>query len=172
MPRLRSRNDLRGENREDTPPQRRGSGPCSSRCSVLGRARRVCDSTRRFGIRKIIAIEYPRVPRPAEQRNIRLAGEDVSAYSDRKLARIRNQKIGFIFQSFQLLPRTTAVENVEIPMVYSGASVDRKRALEALDRVGLAARARHFAAELSGGEQQRVAIARALINNPALILAD
>ncbi len=102
----------------------------------------------------------------------RLAGEDVSAYSDRKLARIRNQKIGFIFQSFQLLPRTTAVENVEIPMVYSGASVDRKRALEALDRVGLAARARHFAAELSGGEQQRVAIARALINNPALILAD
>src|SRR5579885_1364255 len=102
----------------------------------------------------------------------RLAGEDVSAYSDRKLARIRNQKIGFIFQSFQLLPRTTAVENVEIPMVYSGGRVDRRRALRALERVGLGARARHFAAELSGGEQQRVAIARALINDPALVLAD
>jgi putative ABC transport system ATP-binding protein len=102
----------------------------------------------------------------------RLAGEDVSSYSDRSLARIRNQKIGFVFQAFQLLPRTTAVENVEIPMVYSGSRVDRRRALQALERVGLGARARHFAAELSGGEQQRVAIARALINDPALVLAD
>jgi putative ABC transport system ATP-binding protein len=102
----------------------------------------------------------------------RLDGEDVARYGDSQLARVRNAKIGFIFQSFNLLPRTTAVENVEIPMVYDRGSVDRSRALRALDRVGLAARASHFASELSGGEQQRVAVARALINNPALILAD
>lgn len=102
----------------------------------------------------------------------RLDGEDVAHYNDKHLSRIRNAKIGFIFQSFNLLPRTTAVENVEVPMVYRDGYVDRRRALEALDRVGLAARAKHFASELSGGEQQRVAIARALINDPALILAD
>jgi putative ABC transport system ATP-binding protein len=102
----------------------------------------------------------------------RLDGEDVARYSDKQLARVRNAKIGFIFQSFNLLPRTTALENVEVPMVYSQGSVDRKRALGALDRVGLGGRASHFASELSGGEQQRVAVARALINSPALILAD
>jgi putative ABC transport system ATP-binding protein len=102
----------------------------------------------------------------------RLDGEDVSTYNDAQLSRIRNAKIGFIFQSFNLLPRTTAVENVEIPMVYGDGNVDRKRALAALDRVGLAGRAKHFTTELSGGEQQRVAIARALINSPSLILAD
>ena len=102
----------------------------------------------------------------------RLDGEDVSRYSDRQLSRIRNAKIGFIFQSFNLLPRTTALENVEVPMVYGDGRVDRRRAHAALERVGLATRASHFAAELSGGEQQRVAIARALINSPALILAD
>ena len=102
----------------------------------------------------------------------RLDGEDVARFSDKQLARVRNAKIGFIFQSFNLLPRTTALENVEIPMVYDQGRVDRKRALGALERVGLAARASHFASELSGGEQQRVAVARALINSPALILAD
>lgn len=102
----------------------------------------------------------------------RLDGEDVAKYSDRQLSRIRNAKIGFIFQSFNLLPRTTALENVEIPMVYRDGHVDRRRALSVLERVGLVARAHHFATELSGGEQQRVAIARALINTPALILAD
>jgi putative ABC transport system ATP-binding protein len=102
----------------------------------------------------------------------RLDGEDVARYSDKQLARIRNAKIGFIFQSFNLLPRTTALENVEVPMVYGQGAVDRKRALGALDRVGLGGRASHFASELSGGEQQRVAVARALINSPALILAD
>jgi putative ABC transport system ATP-binding protein len=102
----------------------------------------------------------------------RLDGEDVACYSDSQLARVRNAKIGFIFQSFNLLPRTTALENVEVPMVYDRGLVDRRRALDALERVGLAARASHFASELSGGEQQRVAVARALINNPALILAD
>jgi putative ABC transport system ATP-binding protein len=102
----------------------------------------------------------------------RLDGEDVAHYSDSRLARVRNAKIGFIFQSFNLLPRTTALENVEIPMVYDRGRVDRRRALGALERVGLAARASHYASELSGGEQQRVAVARALINSPALILAD
>jgi putative ABC transport system ATP-binding protein len=102
----------------------------------------------------------------------RLDGEDVARYSDKQLARIRNARIGFVFQSFNLLPRTTALENVEMPMVYGDGHVDRRRAISALERVGLAARANHFASELSGGEQQRVAIARALINNPALILAD
>lgn len=101
-----------------------------------------------------------------------LGGEDVAHYSDKQLSRIRNAKIGFIFQSFNLLPRTTAIENVEIPMVYRDGRVDRRRALAALERVGLARRARHYASELSGGEQQRVAIARALINNPVLVLAD
>jgi putative ABC transport system ATP-binding protein len=102
----------------------------------------------------------------------RLDGEDVARCSDKQLSRKRNQKIGFVFQSFNLLPRTTAMENVEIPMVYHDGRVDQRRAISALERVGLASRAHHFAAELSGGEQQRVAIARALINSPALILAD
>ena len=102
----------------------------------------------------------------------RLAGEDVASYGDKQLSRIRNANIGFIFQSFNLLPRTTALENVEIPMVYGDGRVDRSRALGALERVGLTARADHFVTELSGGEQQRVAVARSLINNPALILAD
>jgi putative ABC transport system ATP-binding protein len=102
----------------------------------------------------------------------RLDGEDVAGYRDSQLSRVRNAKIGFVFQSFNLLARTTALENVEIPMVYGDGRVDRKRALAALDRVGLGGRAGHYAAELSGGEQQRVAIARALINRPGLILAD
>jgi len=102
----------------------------------------------------------------------RLEGEDVARYSDKQLSHIRNAKIGFIFQAFNLLPRTTALENVEIPMVYCDGHVDTRRAFAVLGRVGLANRAHHYASELSGGEQQRVAIARALINNPLLILAD
>ncbi|HEX9629158.1 MAG TPA: ABC transporter ATP-binding protein, partial [Pyrinomonadaceae bacterium] len=102
----------------------------------------------------------------------RLDGEDVARYDDKQLSRLRNAKIGFIFQSFNLLPRTTALENVEIPMVYSQGKVDRQKALAALERVGLAARASHFATELSGGEQQRVAIARALAMHPALLMFD
>src|SRR5215470_16385431 len=99
----------------------------------------------------------------------RLDGEDVAKYGDNQLSRIRNAKIGFIFQSFNLLPRTTALENVEIPMVYRDGAVDRRLALSALERVGLAGRTHHYSSELSGGEQQRVAIARALINNPVPI---
>ena len=101
-----------------------------------------------------------------------LDGQDVSGYSDRKLSRVRSRKIGFVFQSFNLLPRTTALENVEMPMIYAGTGIDRKRSLAALERVGLKDRAKHYGTELSGGEQQRVAIARALINDPPLILAD
>jgi putative ABC transport system ATP-binding protein len=99
-------------------------------------------------------------------------GDDISSRSDRQLARLRSRKIGFVFQSFNLLPRTTAVENVEIPMTYLDGRINRNRALAALDRVGLRQRANHFSSELSGGEQQRVALARALINDPPLILAD
>lgn len=102
----------------------------------------------------------------------RLNGHELSSYSDRELSQVRSRVIGFVFQSFNLLPRTTALENVELPMIYADAPVDRERALAALARVGLAGRADHYATELSGGEQQRVALARALINNPALILAD
>jgi putative ABC transport system ATP-binding protein len=101
-----------------------------------------------------------------------LGGEDVSRYSDRELSRVRARRIGFIFQSFNLLPGTTARENVELPMIYGAGRVDRKKALALLERVGLSDRASHFGNELSGGQQQRVAIARALVNDPPLILAD
>ena len=102
----------------------------------------------------------------------RLEGVDVSQLNDNKLAELRNKKIGFVFQTFNLLPRTSAAANVELPLVYGGGSQKRQRTMEALDRVGLTARAKHKPTELSGGEQQRVAIARALVNNPSLILAD
>ncbi len=102
----------------------------------------------------------------------RLDGEDVAGQDDRARSHIRNRKIGFVFQSFNLLPRTTAAENVELPAVYASGDVDRSRALAILARVGLADRADHYVTELSGGEQQRVAIARALMNDPPLLLAD
>ena len=102
----------------------------------------------------------------------RLNGEELSGYSDKQLSHVRAWKIGFVFQSFNLMPRTTALENVEIPMIYGPGRVDRMRAMAALERVGLGERAHHYGTELSGGEQQRVAIARALINDPPLILAD
>ncbi|MBM4196299.1 MAG: ABC transporter ATP-binding protein [Gammaproteobacteria bacterium] len=102
----------------------------------------------------------------------RLDGEDVSHLDDIARSRVRNRKIGFVFQSFNLLPRTTALENVEVPALYAEGQVDRARARTILERVGLGQRADHFVTELSGGEQQRVAIARALMNDPPLILAD
>lgn len=102
----------------------------------------------------------------------RLDNTDVSHLNDDKLAEIRNKKIGFVFQSFNLLSLTNAVSNVELPLIYGGVGSKRKRALEALELVGIGHRAHHRPSEMSGGEQQRVAIARALVNNPSLILAD
>ncbi|TVQ01827.1 MAG: ABC transporter ATP-binding protein [Balneolaceae bacterium] len=106
----------------------------------------------------------------------KLDGEDVSTFSKNKLANVRNRTIGFVFQSFHLLPRTTALENVELPLLYSDDNLSWKeihrRAMNALEIVGLADRAKHNPNELSGGQQQRVAIARALVTEPKMLLAD
>ena len=103
-----------------------------------------------------------------------LDGLPIEAYSESELAKIRNQKIGFVFQSFNLIPKLTAEENVELPLIYQKVkkSERQKRVKEALERVGLSHRAKHLPTELSGGQQQRVAIARAIVTRPKLILAD
>lgn len=103
-----------------------------------------------------------------------LDGEDVSLMDDTRLARVRNQKLGFVFQAFYLIPWATALENVMVPFLYSGETPRgaRERAVEAMEKMGLGDRLQHRPSELSGGQQQRVAIARALVSNPALILAD
>ncbi|HEV7922182.1 MAG TPA: ABC transporter ATP-binding protein [Thermoanaerobaculia bacterium] len=103
-----------------------------------------------------------------------LEGEDVQKHGDRRLARIRNEKLGFVFQSFHLVPDLKVLDNVEIPLLYRkiSSSQRRKLALEALDRVGLGSRVHHFPTQLSGGQQQRVAIARAIVGRPRVLLAD
>ena len=103
-----------------------------------------------------------------------LNGKDVSKLVDNELAEIRNKEIGFVFQTFNLLPRSTALDNVALPLIYAGQSKEARtrRALEVLDQVGLSDRTHHKPNELSGGQRQRVAVARALVNNPSIILAD
>jgi len=108
----------------------------------------------------------------ADSGSYRLDGQDVAGLSADVQAAIRNERIGFVFQMFHLMPRTTAVENVELPLVYSARRTTRGLGMRALERVGLADRAHHFPNELSGGQQQRVAIARALVMEPDIVLAD
>ena len=109
--------------------------------------------------------------RPSEGRYL-LEGRDMATLDDDELAALRNRHIGFVFQSFNLLPRLSAVENVELPLLYSSTKNSRQLAHAALERVGLSARARHLPSELSGGQRQRVAIARAIVTQPSLLLCD
>ncbi|MGB2936591.1 MAG: ABC transporter ATP-binding protein, partial [Phycisphaerae bacterium] len=111
--------------------------------------------------------------RPTSGRYL-LGGEDVSRLSDGELSEVRGRQIGFVFQSFNLIPQLTALDNIEVPLFYQGVHrrERRRRSRELAEQVGLGARARHRPMELSGGEQQRVAIARALVNDPLIVLAD
>lgn len=110
----------------------------------------------------------------ADEGNYYIDGQDITSLSEKELAVMRNRKIGFIFQQFNLLPKLTAYENVELPLIYQGLSAKerKERTMEALERVGLSKRIHHRPNQLSGGQQQRVAVARALATHPSLILAD
>jgi len=107
-----------------------------------------------------------------ESGSYRINGQDVGSMSVDELAHLRNEKIGFVFQAFHLLPRTSALENVELPLIYARGGMSRQKAMTALQRVDLHERAAHYSSELSGGQQQRVAIARALVNDPEIVFAD
>ena len=126
------------------------------------------------GVGEVHAAQHPRLPRPSTDGDYRLDGLPVATLDDVELSRMRNRSIGFVFQSFHLIPQLTVAENVETPLLYAGLPTDtwRERALRVLDRVGLSHRASHRPSELSGGEAQRTAIARALVLEPRLVLAD
>jgi putative ABC transport system ATP-binding protein len=136
--------------------------------------RRVRRDHGRVGLGKIDADERPRLPGPAHERTLLLAGQDVSQLDRAALRRIAQPTLGFVFQSFNLLSRTSAIENVELPLLYAGTPSHerRRRAGEALRRVGLGERMDHHPNQMSGGQQQRVAIARAIVTSPKVILAD
>jgi putative ABC transport system ATP-binding protein len=146
----------------------------------------LCDVSLDIGARELVAIMGASgsgkstlmniigcLDRPSSGRYL-LNGQEVSRLNRSELAELRNRTLGFVFQNFNLLPRTSAQENVELPLIYSGVSTRerRRRAREALERVGLGDRLRHHPSQLSGGQQQRVAIARALVGDPKIILAD
>ena len=140
----------------------------------LTMSRRIRCGDGRLGLGQVDFYEYPRLSRSPDAGKYFLEGQEVGSLSADQWAHIRNQRIGFVFQGFNLLTRTSALENVELPMMYNGLAGQERhqRALEVLSLVGLDERLDHTPNQLSGGQQQRVAIARALVNRPSLILAD
>ena len=156
-------------------PGGRRNGACAARRLILYRRRRVRHHHGYVRFGQIDAVEHTRLPGYAHRGEYLLDGISVRTMSKSQRAVLRNRKIGFVFQNYNLLAKTTAVENVELPLMYNSsvsAAERRKRAIEALKAVGLGDRLEHKSNQMSGGQMQRVAIARALVNNPAVILAD
>ena len=156
-------------------PHRRSGDPCALRHPSRYSHRRICFYRWAVWLRKDDIVVDPRTARYAVRRAvIRLKGNEVANLSFADRARIRNREIGFIFQSFNLIGDLTVFENVELPLTYRGMAASERKSFvtEALERVGMAHRAKHLPSQLSGGQQQRVAVARALAGRPAILLAD